>query len=176
MLVKNYGLFWRRSDIFWGSGPNAGHLKGVPANATTDSPVDFRDQQGVYVLYDGNFQLVYVGQAGAGEGQRLFRRLGNHRFDQLADRWERFSWFGVRAVNTNGNLRAEAQAAHPAISDVLNHIEAILIVAAEPRHNRQGGRFGDGVRQYIQYRDADALGPDQLRMIREIWERVQDRR
>lgn len=170
MLVKNYGLFWRREWVFWGSGPNAGHLKGVLRSARTDDPVDFREQQGVYVLYDANFRLVYVGQSGGNDQQRLFRRLRNHRKDQLADRWSRFSWFGVRRVNNNGELRAEAAAAHPSLGEVLNHIEAILISAAEPPHNRQGGRFGHNVHQYLQYRDAENLGPDQTEMVRDLWQ------
>lgn len=168
MLIKNYGLFWRRSDIFWGTGPNAGHLKGVPAKATTNDPADFRNQQGVYVLYDENFKLVYVGQAGAGN-QRLLTRLRRHRSDQLADRWERFSWFGVRKANANGVLRVENQAAHPSIASLLNHIEAVLIAAVEPPHNRQGGRFGDTVEQFLQYRDEEFLGPTPDQMIREVW-------
>lgn len=169
MLIKNYGLFWRRDWIFWGRGNNAGHLKGVLSTNTTSDPVDFRDQQGVYVLYDDGFKLVYVGQAGGRNGQRLFHRLKQHRSDALSDRWSRLSWFGVRSVNQDGRLRATTNAAHPAITDVLNHIEAILIATAEPPHNRQGGRFGDGVEQYLQYRDTDALGPEIEDMVRELW-------
>jgi hypothetical protein len=170
MLIKNYGLFWRREWIVWGAGSNAGHLKGVPAKQKTAHPVDFRDQQGVYVLYDDNFQIVYVGQAGAQENQRLLKRLGQHRSDQLADRWTKLSWFGVRKVNQNGSLAVEAQAAHTPMNDVLDHIEAVLIAAAEPRHNRQGGRFGDGVKQFLQHRDHEALGPDQPTMIRALYD------
>ena len=170
MLIKNYGLFWRRDAIYWGRGSNSGHLLGVPANKRTGKPINFREQQGVYILYDETFQVVYVGQAGAGIKQRLLQRLGHHRVDQLADRWTKFSWFGVRSVNRTGDLRAEAAAAHPSTTSILNHIEAILIVAAEPRHNRQGGKFGKGVIQYLQHRDEDAVGPDQETMIREIWQ------
>jgi hypothetical protein len=140
----------------------------------TSDAVDFRQQQGVYVLYDENFRIVYVGQAGANDQQRLFDRLKQHTKDTLADRWNKFSWFGVRAVNANGALRAEATAAHPSLGDVLNHIEAILIAAAEPPHNRQGGRFGEDVEQYLQYRDTDQLGPELVEMIRELWEANQE--
>lgn len=168
MLIKNYGLFWRREWIFWGRGRNAGHLRG--RKSPTAEPVDFRYQQGVYVLYDSNFRLVYVGQAGANDQQRLFGRLYQHRTDQLADRWERFSWFGVRAVNRDSTLRAEAEAAHPTLGDVLNHIEAILISASEPPHNRQGGRFGAEVHNYLQFRDDENLGPELDDMIRDIWD------
>lgn len=138
MLVKNYGLFWRREWIFWGRGRNAGHLKGVRSTSITSEPINFRKQQGVYLLYDDSFELVYVGQAGANDKNRLFDRLKQHTKDPLSDRWSKFSWFGVRTVNQDGALHAEAAAAHPSLRDVLNHIEAILIAAAEPRHNRQG--------------------------------------
>jgi hypothetical protein len=174
MLIKNYGLFWKRDWVFWGRGNNAGHLKGVLSKAVRDDPVDFRPQQGVYVLYDSSFRLVYVGQAGANDQQRLFDRLKQHTKDQLADRWAKFSWFGVRSVNNTGELRAEAAASHPLLGDVLNHIEAILIASAEPAHNRQGGRFGDDVEQYLQYRDEDQLGPEVPEMIRDLWEALSD--
>ena len=169
MLVKNYGLFWRRDWIHWGKGKNPGHLKGVWSKAKTSDTIDFRYQQGVYVLYDENFRMVYVGQAGANDKWRLFDRLKDHTKDPLADRWSKFSWFGVRGVNKTGKLSAENVAAHPLLRDVLNHIEAILIAAAEPAHNRQGGRFGENVKQFLQYRDKDNLGPEVSEMVRDLW-------
>lgn len=174
MLVQNYGLFWRREWIHFGAGSNAGHLKGLMAGAKTAEPVDFRDQQGVYCLYDNSFRLVYVGQAGGKNSQRLFHRLRQHREDYVASRWTQFSWFGVRSVLNSGGLKAVKSAAHPAIGDVLNHIEAILIAAAEPVHNRQGGKFGDDVEQYLQWRDKDNLGPGTSAMIRDIWLKSRD--
>lgn len=176
MLIHNYGLFWRADHVFWGrSGPDgSGHLKGVEAKNRTSNPVDFREQQGVYVLYDEGFKLLYVGQAGANDKQRLFDRLKQHTRDQLADRWSRFSWFGTRSVNNSGELKALKSAAHPTVGEVLNHIEAILISAAEPPHNRQGGRFGEDVEQYLQYRD-ERLGPEAGDMLRQIWEGLQNK-
>jgi hypothetical protein len=169
MLIKNYGLFWRRESIFWGKGRNAGHLKGVLSTARSGKPVNFREQQGVYILYDEGFRLVYVGQAGGKNKQRLFKRLEKHRKDHLADRWQRFSWFGVRAVNDTGKLHAETLATHTDLPNVLNHIEAILIEATEPLHNSQGGRFGKKVQQYLQWRDVAHLGPEIPDMVRELW-------
>jgi hypothetical protein len=172
MLIQNYGLFWRREWIHFGAGSNAGHLKGVRARATTTDPVDFREQQGVYCLYDDNFRLVYVGQAGGGDNQRLFSRLRQHRGDSLAQRWTKLSWFGVRKVIGNGELKAEKATGKPSIADILNHVEAILIASSEPIHNRQGGRFGEDVEQYIQWRDDGNLGPEPEDMIREIWKNI----
>lgn len=151
MLIQNYGLFWNRDCIHFGAGKNAGHLKGIRVGAKTSHPIDFRDQQGVYCLYDDGFRLVYVGQAGGRNKQRLFDRLKQHRDDHISDRWTKFSWFGVRQVLKNGSLKAEKDAAHPTTGEVLNHIEAILIAAAEPVRNRQGGRFGKAVKHYRQF-------------------------
>jgi len=149
MLIQNFGLFWRRADVFWGRPGVAGHLQGYPA-ASAFVLVDFRHQQGVYCLYDDGFKMVYVGQAGANDGNRLFDRLKQHKVDALADRWTRFSWYGIRWVTKTNELAAEAYGAHSTNGEVLNHIEGILITAAEPPHNRQGGRFGEDVKQYLQ--------------------------
>lgn len=169
MLIQNYGLFWRRDAIVWGRGRMAGHLKGMLKGEKRSEPVDFREQLGVYCLYDDSFKLVYVGQAGGKNKQRLFQRLKQHREDAVSNRWTRFSWFGVRQVLETGRLKALRQAAHPSTSDVLNHIEAILIASAEPVHNRQGGRFGDSVEQYFQYQDSTNRVPPTDRMIRDLW-------
>jgi hypothetical protein len=171
MLIRNYGLFWRRNDVFWGRQRVSGHLLGFPATNVTAKPVDFRKQRGVYVLYDDTFHMVYVGQAGGGINQRLFDRLKQHVTDPLADRWTRFSWFGIRWVKANNELAAEADGAHTTSSAVLDHIEAILISAAEPPHNRQGGRFGPDTVQYLQFRDDEALGPSQENMTRQLWKK-----
>lgn len=166
MLVKNYGLFWREDEVFWGRGNNAGTLLGVLSSNTTAEPVDFRDQAGVYVLY-ADFDMVYVGQAGNGY-QKLFGRLKQHRRDALSGRWNQFSWFGTRKVLKRGGLAAEVDWAHTTHAQVLNHIEAILIQAAEPPLNRQGGRFGKKAGQFIQHRDTN-LGPTVEDMIYDLW-------
>jgi hypothetical protein len=173
MLIRNYGLFWRKAWVHWGRGSNGGHLKGLRVGGKTSDPVDFRGQQGVYCLYDESFRLVYVGQAGGKNSQRLFDRLKQHREDAVSERWSRFSWFGVLQTTSSG-LKAEKKALHPEVGDVLNHIEAILIAAAEPVQNRQGGRFGDQVEQYLQYRDEENLDPEVNEMISDLWKRSRD--
>lgn len=153
MLIRNYGLFWSRSSVDWGyRGPGArGSLCGRYARKLKSPQIDFREQQGVYVLYDDNFKIVYVGQSGAGS-QRLFIRLRNHKRDHLAQRWSRFSWFGILPVD-DGKLDVDFATEAPTVSGVLDHIEAILLAAAEPPLNLQRGRFGDNVEQYIQHVD-----------------------
>jgi hypothetical protein len=169
-MIRNIGLFWSVSDVFWGRGKRPGALLGVPKWSTTVAPTDFRDQVGVYALYAG-YELIYIGQTGTGD-QRLLARLKQHRKDDLAFRWDRFSWFGVRWVKQNRQLAAVAQAAHPELARVLNHMEAILIHTAEPPLNRQSGRWGTLVEWYIQRRDP-RLGPRQNEMVADLWKKGQ---
>jgi hypothetical protein len=172
MLIRNYGLFWRRDNVHWGAGKNAGHLKGRRANEKSAGEVDFREQQGVYVLYDDSFRIVYIGQSGA-KNDRLFSRIKRHTWDQLAARWTKFSWFGIREVDYDKNeLMKELVEFKTNINGLLNHIEAILITAAEPPHNRQGGRFGADVEQFLQWRDEVNLGPTPERMLKELHKRL----
>lgn len=170
-LIRNYGLFWNIKNVYWGAGSQAGKLLGVLSTNVTDDPVDFRDQRGIYVLY-GGYDLVYVGQ---NNNQELLARLKQHKKDDLAGRWDRFSWYGLRAVKSDGGLAQYNQAVHATNEDVLNHIEAILIHSAEPKLNRQGGRFGDEIERYLQSRD-ERLGPSDEEMLREIYEFVQEQK
>lgn len=164
MLIQNYGLFWQRSDVEWGYPGKGykGNLLGKYARLRRSTEVDFREQQGVYVLYDDNFKIVYVGQAGRGD-QRLFTRLRNHKRDHLSQRWSRFSWFGILPV-VDGELNLDFKIDVPDVPSVLNHVEAILLAAAEPPLNLQRGRFGNDVQQYIQHcvdEDGDEDGEEE---------------
>ena len=169
-LIQSIGLFWKDSDVFWGRGNQAGALYGVPSSNVTAEPSNFREPMGVYVLY-AEYDLIYVGQAGGGNN-KLLHRLKQPRTDDLAGRWDRFSWFGLRRVLGSGNLSNANQASHPGRALVLNHIEAILIHAAEPPLNRQGGRFGDSVTRYLQVRD-ERLGPTPDEMIRDLHDTIE---
>jgi len=156
-------LFWRPDRVFWGAGSQAGKLLGVPAANLTAALIDFRDQRGIYVLY-ADYRLVYVGQTGS---QGLLTRLKQHKNDDLTERWDRFSWFGLRYVLRNNELSTVTAARHASTNDVLDHIEAILIHSAEPPLNSQGGRFGQNVVRYIQQRD-DRLGKTDRELLQEI--------
>ena len=104
MLISNYGLFWQRKYVHFGYGGNKGTLLGK-MNQKKSFLVDFREQIGIYVLYDKDFIPIYVGQAGNGNAN-LFTRLKQHTTDTLCNRWEYFTWFGLRRVNTNRRLAA----------------------------------------------------------------------
>lgn len=123
------------------------------------------------MLYKGH-DIIYVGQAGA-RNSKLFGRLKNHRKDFLANRWDRFSWFGLRRVLSSGKLSTETDRAKASIATALNHIEAVLIAAAEPSLNKQGGRFGRNTVRFLQSRD-ERLGPTQEQMLRAVWQRSQE--
>ncbi len=172
-IIQCYGLFWGTDDVYWGQGNNAGALLGVPAAAKSSDPIDFRQQIGIYVLYAGH-QIVYIGQAGSGR-RKLFARLKeHHRRDDLAGRWDKFSWFGLRRPLNSGKLSVVKLRHSASLSTALNHIEAVLLSAAEPSHNKQSGRWGKekGVYKYLQHRD-DRLGPTQEEMIKEMWGRME---
>ena len=172
MLIYNYGLFWKACDVHWGSPGKgkAGHLKGVYSR-NSEYVVDFRTQSGIYVL-QSNFNVVYVGQAGYGH-QKLFDRLKMHLSDHLSGRWNTFSWFGTRSVNDSSRrLKAEKSRYASQHNMLLNHLEAVLIATAEPPLNRQSGKFGENVEQYLQYRDEALLGPSAETMLKEVWARM----
>lgn len=142
-MIKNYGLLWQRKYVHLGAGSNKGTLLG---SRPKKKEVDFREQIGIYILYDKDHFPVYVGQAGNGHAT-LFSRLKYHTKDHLWNRWEYFSWFGLRQVNPgNGQLSKHdrAEKIYKSVGAlVLNDIEGVLIAAMEPKLNKQGARFAE---------------------------------
>ncbi len=153
MFIKNYGLFWKADDVNWGArgSGKSGTLLGILRTAKSGDSVDFREQIGIYALYDDAFNLVYVGQAGTGKESRrsIYSRLKDHRTGDLSGRWTKFSWFGTKKVKSNGELFDAAESAQGKKDDFINQIEAVAIAIAEPRYNRRGGNFKDA-EQYLQ--------------------------
>lgn len=151
-IIKNYGFLWERKFLYRGAGANAGHLKG---KCKGRPECDFREQIGVYVLYDRNQHIVYVGQAGNGNAT-LFARLKNHMDGALWNRWEYFTWVGFRDVNANGALsnhqNVDSAVAGYKYADALNEIEGVLIEVLEPKLNKQSGRLKKA-KEYFQVID-----------------------
>ena len=153
MTIKNFGLMWDRESVRWvGTRGNAGRLMGqgsIGKPIRDQLEVNFREQIGVYILYRNEI-VVYVGQAGAGNSN-LFSRLKNHMSDHLANRWDKFSWFGVRRVNRNGTLSQATGELNRTLksSEVLDLLEGLLINVVEPPLNKQGAKWS-GVEQYFQ--------------------------
>ena len=168
MLIRSIGLFWKRENVYWNSAPRNGRLLGVAKREKASGEINFRDQLGVYVLY-AEYDLVYVGMTGTDE-YSLYKRLKAHTRNDLSDRWDRFSWFGVRRVTKAGSLAERPQKVRPSYMQAIEHMEAILIHAAEPPLNRQGGRFGESVIRYLQVRDTEKLGPTPEEMLKDIWD------
>lgn len=166
-IIKNYGFLWDRKYIYRGAGSTPGHLKGT---APSLSEADFREQIGVYVLYDQFQHIVYVGQAGNGNAT-LFSRLKNHMDGPMWNRWNYFTWVGFRAVSLDGSLSAQ-QSVDSGVSgfkysDALNEIEGILIEVIEPKLNKQSGRLKAAV-EYYQYIDPRVEDVTTARLLSEI--------
>lgn len=164
-MIKTYGLFWKPENVFWGRPKAPGGLLGKKHGNSKNSLVDFREQIGVYVLYQ-QFQVVYVGMA---EQTPMLPRIRSHLSDLLQDRWDRFSWFGLLEPLEEPDTpvhfseeRARSLASSPSSlsltpREIIQHLEGRAIVAFETPLNRQGPSFG-GAERYVQVRHP-ALGP-----------------
>ncbi len=123
-MIQSYGLHWRNDRVFWGRPKVAGTLLGAASRSPKAKPVDFREQRGIYALF-ANYELVYVGQTGAGT-DRLFNRLKAHRSDHLSERWNRFSWFGTQWITKAQALSSDTAAVKKLPLDAtLNILEAV---------------------------------------------------
>jgi hypothetical protein len=135
------GLFWPKASIE----AKKRRLRGSRTRGGRAGEVNLWDQRGIYALYQ-DFDLVYVGQAVADRG--LGPRLTEHTKKEIAERWDRFSWFGFGLVNKNRTLRAVPAKFHVSRTVVLNHVEGVLVEIAEPRLNGQGGKWRKAVTLY----------------------------
>jgi hypothetical protein len=131
-IFTSYGIRWRKDAIQWTSKPR---IWGVSRIWPDPWSVDFHDQFGIYLLYDGP-EVIYVGRAITGH---LGQRLKAHTTDRLSTRWDGFSWFGLCEVNQFGTLsdlpnRYCGEA-------VIQAMEAILIEAVKPHQNRKQGDY-----------------------------------
>jgi len=125
--LRAFGMFWQRSNVLWGS---SSRIFGRQGPETTK--VDFAGQIGVYLLHD-QARTVYVGRA----SDTLSARLRAHTVDRLSGRWDRFSWFGLRAVSEKGELMDSKVPWSQAV--VIETMEALLIESLEPPLNRRRG-------------------------------------
>ena len=141
-------MHWRADRVNWGKqGPkNQGSLLGVASRSAGAVKVDFREQRGIYALY-AEYELVYIGQTGAGS-DRLLKRLKSHKSDHLSERWDRFSWFGTQWITQAHKLSADTASVASSVEVALNTLEAISIAIAEPRLNLQRGRWGKATKYF----------------------------
>lgn len=150
------GARWRAEDVYWYSAPKTAKLDGVPRKNVTAPAANFAHQSGIYILYSDHTP-IYIGQA----NKTLFARLKAHYLtDDLASRWDTFTWFGLHSVVGGNTPRLSKPDTNFSISttQLLDHLEAVMIHAFEPLLNGQEGRFGERVTRYKQVRDS-RLGP-----------------
>jgi hypothetical protein len=148
LQIKSYGNLWERKYIHFGSQGKPGSMLGH--NSRVDD-VDFRDQIGIYILYDKNMKMVYVGQAGNGKAN-IFSRIKQHTDDHLWNRWEYCSWYGFKSVNKDSTLSQKdhvEKSFQISGSDLLNELEGLLITVIEPTLNKQGAKWS-GVEEFYQ--------------------------
>lgn len=154
-IVRNMGLFWHRDKVRWkgdrGGGPRLG---GRRKSEKAKGVVNFWKQTGIYALY-ADYVLVYVGQAGLSDKGCFGHRLKQHQKDDLAGRWNMFSWFGLQKVLRDNKVGQRGEVKVTSRAHIANVLEGILIEVAEPPMNSQKGRFGRRVERYIQNDDSD---------------------
>jgi len=142
-IITSFGMFWRRIDVKWA---HRARLLGVQEIGAT--PVDFCEQRGIYLLYDGR-EVIYVGRS---TDRPLGLRLYEHTSDRLATRWDRFSWFGLLPVTEVGELKPLPGSYESA--KLIPALEAVLVEALEPRQNRKRGDDLAAV-EYFQHVDPE---------------------
>ncbi len=158
-IIKNYGFLWERKHVRTGRRSPAA-LYGT-LNGAKKFQADFKDQIGVYILYDVDRRPVYVGQAGNGNAT-LLTRLKQHMDDNLWNRWEFFTWLGFREVTNGGTLNAKQNASAKisklSYANAMNEMEGALINIMEPALNKRGGNIRKTAEEYRQYVDPDLKG------------------
>lgn len=144
-LIGSFGMFWLRSEVDWTKTP----VKLLGVQLDGGNPIDFAEQAGVYLLYEGN-RVIYVGRV---TSSRLGQRLWEHTRGRLKARWDKFSWFGVRSVGDDGHL-GELPNPGFTLAALITTMEALLIEGLEPPQNR---RQGDGFKalEFIQEVDPE---------------------
>jgi len=160
MLIRAYGLFWSADEVEWFPGAgNKGRYMLLGRQGKLRPKlrlVDFRMQSGLYILY-GDYGPYYVGKA-----DRLGRRLKQHLNDRHAGKWNRFSWFGFRGVQSKPDDRGinrltprEEKTARGDTAQAISELEALLIRALGLENNYAKMRFpGAGAWKQVRLGDA----------------------
>lgn len=134
MLIRAYGENWEPDLVDWGSvGGRRGSLRGEFGPLRNPVNCDVWDQIGIYVLL-AEWKAIYVGKVTA--WSQLGSRLRFHLRDGLAGRWDKFSWYGIRRLNRTGELAAIPQNRNVGPAEIIDTLESLSIVLAEPPRNR----------------------------------------
>ena len=134
-LITAYGRFWDRS--LWLQNKYA--LYGTSILTKNAACVNFSKHYGLYLLHKGH-QVIYVGQA---TNHSLSVQLANHHVDHLRNRWDSFSWFSLKDIESAQDEGAKATRTLN-VSKIIDTLEALLIETLGPeRNNKDGNGFGD---------------------------------
>ena len=163
-VITAFGMFWQRDNVHWRRRPQLLGAAHVDAK-----PVDFAEQYGIYLLYDGR-EVIYVGRS---MSRPLGTRLFEHTQDRLSARWDRFSWFGLRGVHQDGSLSPLDHHTYEP-EQLIPAFEAILIEAVEPRENRKRGD-DLALSEYIQLRDPEIETREREHLLQELTASVRGR-
>lgn len=136
--VTSLGVLWERDAVTWTPLTLVGKHLPDAAAAARPGVIDFATQHAVYLLHLDR-EIVYVGQT-----VELGPRLREHtKSPHLHNRWNRFSWFGLREVIHNdsgpGHLGEARLPNGFGVSELMKTVEGILIAALEPRSNGMAG-------------------------------------
>ena len=152
--INAYGLNWERNLVNWQ--PSRGNLWGY--QPLSSNPVDFADQDGIYLLHHGS-EIVYAGRTRTARSEAgLYGRLRYHNEDvRKTGRWDAFSWFGFKPVDNDTGQLQDSPEFFP-VEAVITLVETILIEGLMPRLNM---RSGDDIRSaretslFFQYENAE---------------------
>jgi hypothetical protein len=137
-LIEVYGLKWDRTKAqtptggFVLMGKRTDAKMGRKAKKASTDEADSANlsfSSGIYVLYDDNDKLVYVGKA---EDGGLANRLNEHTRDHLADRWTKFSWFAVLKKLKRKDRELSTKRAEINGKELVAFLEGFAIILAEP--------------------------------------------
>lgn len=157
-FINAFGMYWERDQVVWNN--KSGRMLGQQASGS--SPVNFWNQRGVYLLYDGH-EVVYVGRT---TEQALGTRLKQHVSDRLKGRWDRFSWFGIFPPNDAGDVNTTAPSKY-GTDMLIATMEALLIEGLEPPQNRKRGDDFRAV-EFLQVEDPELRKHQVLQLFDEL--------
>lgn len=145
-IINSYGMFWHRNQVFWNERPD---LYGTQLE--TNSITNFKEQKGIYILYDGP-NILYVGQA---IEETIGEKLFGHTNDYLEGRWNRFSWFGIYEPDFEGTIFTVQESNREiSIQDIVETMQVLLIETLEPKQNRDSRTLLSGL-EFKQVEDPD---------------------